>query len=85
MEDNPFSSLIKTIGKVSKGQIPATFRFGTVITDNPIKLDVAGTIQDKSSVLKNSLIDGLVEGDTVLMVPVEDEQRYIILCKVVSL
>lgn len=45
-----------------------------------------GNIQDKDSLL----IDGrfgpydLAAGDSVLLIPIEDRQRYIILCKVVA-
>ena len=85
MEDNPFLSMVKTIKQVSKSQIPTNFRFGTVVTSDPLQLDVAGTIQDKDSVLKNSTINTFTEGDILLLIPIEEEQRYIILCKVVSI
>lgn len=85
MEDNPFLTMVKTIRQVSKSQIPANFRFCTVVKADPLQLDVAGTIQDKDSVLKNSTINTFAEGDMLLLVPIEEEQRYIILCKVVSI
>ena len=85
MEDNPFVTMIKAITQVSKSQIPAAFRFGTVASINPLRLDVAGTTQDESAILKNNLIDNFMLGDRLLLAPIEDEQRYIILCKVVSI
>ncbi|HEX2927747.1 MAG TPA: hypothetical protein VHP38_16055 [Ruminiclostridium sp.] len=84
MEDNPFTKIIKVIRQDNMAQIPASFRMGTIISDAPLKLDVAGTIQDESSLLKNSHIRNFMIGDKLLLVPIEKEQRYIIICKVVS-
>lgn len=84
MEDNPFTVLINAIRQDSMSQLPATFRFGTVVASEPLKLDVAGTIQDESSLLKNNAINEFEEGDKLLLVPIEEEQRYIILCRVVG-
>jgi hypothetical protein len=84
MEDNPFAMLAKIIRDDNMSRIPVSFRFGRVISKDPLTLDVAGTIQDKSSLLKNSAVSYFTEGDRLLLVPIEDEQRYIILCKVVG-
>ena len=85
MEDNPFTQMIKNIRKDNQTQIPAAIRIGTVTSVTPFILDVAGTIQDENSVLKNSLITSFMTGDMLLLVPVEEEQRYIIICKVVEI
>jgi len=85
MEDNPFTMLAKIIRDDNMSRIPVSFRFGRVISKDPLMLDVAGTVQDKSSLLRNSLISYFAEGDRLLLIPIEDEQRYIILCKVVDI
>lgn len=85
MEDNPFSKIIKAIRQDNMSQIPAAFRIGTIISEEPVILDVAGTIQDEKCLLKNSLINRFEAGDKLLLVPIEEEQRYIIICKVVSI
>lgn len=84
MQENPFATMIETIANVSKEQLPVNFRFGYVKSVNPLRIDVAGTIQESTEVLKNSLITEFSEADMLLLVPIEEEQRYIILCKVVS-
>ncbi|MDF2984727.1 MAG: hypothetical protein K0R50_237 [Eubacterium sp.] len=85
MEDNPFSKIVKVIRQDNMAQMTATFRIGTIISEDPVILDVAGTIQDEKSVLKNSLINRFEVGDKLLLAPIEEEQRYIIICKVVSI
>ena len=84
MEDNPFTKLVEVIRGDSKSQIPVMFRFGTVLSVNPLRLEVAGTVQDESSLQKNSQLSYFTVGDRLFLVPIEDEQRYIILCKVVD-
>lgn len=45
-----------------------------------------GNIQDKDSLLIDSRFGpyDLAAGDAILLAPIEDRQRYIILCKVVA-
>lgn len=83
MEDNPFSTIINVIREDNRAQTPVTYRLGTVITAETV--EVAGNMQGKDALLKNSLISDFEVGDRLLMIPIEDEQRYIILCKVVEL
>lgn len=84
MEDNPFSRIIESIRKDSKELFPTTYRLATVISKDPLKIDVARTIQEGRDLLKNSMLGPLEPGDQVLVIPIDDEQRYIILCKVVE-
>jgi len=84
LQNNPFTSLVNVIRDDNKRQIPAYYRLGTVLSVNPLIIDVAGNSQDKDELLKNELISNLEVGDNVLLMPIEDEQKYIILCKVVS-
>lgn len=84
MEDNPFSTLVNNIRDDNKAQIPASYRLGRVITSNPLTVDVAGAIQEKIELQKNSLITSFSENDQLLLLPIEDEQKYIIICKVVD-
>lgn len=82
--DNPFLNVIKSIREDNKTQAPAYYRLGTVTSILPLKVDVAGAIQDDSSLLKNSEIAYLEIGNRLLLIPIEDEQRYVIVCKVVN-
>ena len=84
MEDNPYSKLLQMIREQAGNQIPITFRFGTVISVLPPKVEVSNTVQTAADLLKNAAIGELHIGDSVLLVPFEDDQRFIILCKLVS-
>ena len=84
MEDNPFSSLVRGIREEAKAQVPTYVRLGEVITAAPLTVNVAQTIQDGNSLLKDSTLTSFRAGETLLLIPIEDEQRYIIICKVVD-
>jgi hypothetical protein len=84
MDDNPFVSMVSMIRDDNKSLIPVSYRLGTVTSVSPCIVDVAGTSQDGSSLLKNDMFTSFDVGDQVLMIPIEDEQRYIILCRAVS-
>ena len=91
MEDNPFSAMVAMVRNMSRDQVPASYRFGTVIyriTDpKPIKILVAEQELELELFLRSNSVGTITSqnaGDTLLLVPIEDEQRYIILCKVVS-
>ncbi len=84
MEDNPYVELLQMMRQQGKSQIPVTIRFGTIISANPLKVDVGNTVQEKDDLLKNADIGELHSGDTVLLVPIEDNQRHIIICRVVG-
>ncbi|WP_029502489.1 hypothetical protein [Lachnoclostridium phytofermentans] len=84
MDDNPFSNIVSIIRDDNKSQIHAHYRIGSVISADPLRVDVAGAIQDKDSLLANGQITNFQPGEELLLTPIEDEQRYIIICKVVS-
>ncbi len=84
MEDNPYSVMINSIRQDTSRQLPTIFRLGKVSGTAPLKIEVAGTTQTASSLLKNNVLSFFETGERVLLLPIEDEQRYIIICKVVS-
>lgn len=84
MSDNPFLGVISSIRTDNMAQTSASYRKGTVKAINPLTVDVSGIDQDADSLLKNSLMTSFEVGDHLLLLPIEDEQRYIILCKVVD-
>lgn len=85
MNDNPFSSLVEVIRCDNKAAIPVNYRFGTVISVEPLIIDVAGTVQDRASLYKNDALKSFEIGERLLLIPIYDEQYYIIVCKVVDL
>ena len=86
MTENPFSRIVNTIREDNRSQVAASFRMGTVITVEPLMVEVAGNVQEREDLLKsgNLYLGDLEAGDRLLLVPIENEQRYIIVCKVVS-
>jgi len=84
MNNNPFAGIVKTIRNDNRSQIPISYRIGEVKTVSPLVVDVAGTNQDADDLLKNDLITSFNIGDNLILIPIEDEQRYIIICKVVD-
>ncbi len=82
MEGNPFASIVQIIRDDNKA--PVFYRLGIVSSDDPLMVDVAGTTQDNSSLIKNGMMVSFEVGDRLLLLPIEDEQRYIIICKVVN-
>jgi hypothetical protein len=83
MNDNPFSSVVKTIREDNKS--PESYRLGTVTSVSPLIVEVSGTSQDESDLLKNDTLTSFEIGDRLFLVPIENEQRYIIICKVVNI
>jgi len=84
MEDNPYVLFIQKICEQIKKMQPVNIRMGEVTSVGPLKLVVAGTVQTSEALLKNKALATLEIGDQLLLIPIEDEQRYIIVCKVVS-
>ena len=81
MLNNPYSAFWGAIRDEEKGELfyqavmtgGASARMGTI----PL---------DKNDLLINSELTGrLKSGDKVLLAPIEDGQRFVILCKVVAL
>ncbi len=84
VDNNPFLSVIQQIREDNRTQIPVSFRYGIVKSVTPLEIDVAGTSQDKDTLLKNDLLINFELGDRLLLLPIDDDQRYIIICKVVD-
>lgn len=90
MDRNPFHDILAAMapGAASAGPVvgrvlswPSSESPGT-----PQKILAEGNTQERADLRASPglLPYGLVSGDEVLLLPVEDRQRYIILCKVVN-
>lgn len=84
MPENPYSGILNMCREEARGQIPASFLFGEVKTVNPLVITVSKTDQTGSSLIKNAAIGELKAGDSVLIVPLENNQRFLVLCRVVG-
>lgn len=82
MDHNPFVSVIQSIRNDKK--IPESYRIGTIISPNPLAVEIAGINQGTDALLKSDTLTSFEIGDRLLLIPIEDEQRYIIICKVVE-
>ena len=84
MQDNPFASMLEIVKAAVQEQIVPAFRIGEVISALPLKIDVAGTPQDRDTLQKNAKVESLSAGDQVLLACLDGDQRFIVLCKVVD-
>ena len=83
MNSNPFAGVIHVIREDNRVKTPTSYRIGEVKSVSPLVVNVAGTDQEADDLLKNELITSPTAGDILLLLPIENEQRYIIICKVV--
>ena len=63
------------------GPWPRVFGCGAgVISANPLRMEVAGNIQEKDDLIESRGMPPLEVGDHCLLVPLDDEQQYWIIC-----
>lgn len=84
MTDDPYSAILRLMREQAGKQIPAFFRFGTVRGADPLRISVGTTEQSGSDLLKNAELGELHAGDSVLLVSLDSDQKFIVLCRVVS-
>jgi len=86
MQDSPFAKMVELMRTEAAGQVPAVFRFGTVIQVDPLQVLVNGTMQTKADMYVNPDVE-LAEGDRVFLAACMDghepDQKFVLLCKVV--
>ncbi len=58
---------------------------GKVKCTNPLSISIGELFLDKEDLMVNENIKSFSKGDILAMVPTPNKQKYIILCKVVSL
>ncbi len=85
MEKDPYQAILEALR--GRAETPSRLRLGTVAALTPLTVEVAGTLQTGNLRVNAALLplaDGPLDlGDTVLLFS-EDDQSFIILCKVVS-
>lgn len=85
MEGNPYIEMVNALRKDSQDRNQVAYRFGTVTNVDPLRIETSGTIQESFDLLRSNAVVGLEKGDSVLLLPIEDQQKFIILCKVVGI
>ena len=84
MEDNPYTVFLRILREQASGQIPVLFREGTVISASPLKIEVSETVQSGDRLRKDEGITEFRAGDSVLLMSLDGNQTFIIICKVVG-
>lgn len=85
MEGNPYVELVNILKENAQESYPVAYRFGIVKSIDPLKVETSGTDQGSADLLRSNTVVGLNVGDSVLLLPIEDQQKFIILCKVVGI
>jgi len=89
MEDNPYSTILNTMKSIAGEKLPVFFRFGTVIStdEEPIKRILVGEIEYRSQKGELMIPAGMTlrYGDVLLLLPFDEEQKMVIINKVVDL
>lgn len=81
--------MIAIIKSSAKEQVPVMFRYGVVISENTevIKRIDVGGIEFKSNAGELECAEGIAlkKGDRLLLIPLNNDQNMLIVCKVVDL
>ena len=85
MEGNPYAALVQMFRQDVGEQFPVQFRIGKVQTENPLSVDVAGALQTRESLVFTTPDSTYEQGAELLLIPIEEEQRYIVLAQVYGL
>lgn len=83
MEDNPYSAFIHSLRKDMDERMSNSFRLGTVKRTAPLVVETSGIELEHEELLVNPDVT-LAAGDSVVLLPFDSNQRFILLCKVVN-
>lgn len=81
MNGNPYSKIIGLMKTSAREAQSTAFRYGTVLSVNPCRIEVGGTVQDGDSLIKNADVV-FAQGDNVILASLDNDQLFCILCKV---
>ena len=82
--NNPYNGIINII-KQQNNNSSSTVVLGKVVNTNPLSISIGELFLDREDLMVNESIRTFKEGDMLAMVPTINRQKYIILCKVVSM
>lgn len=83
MEENPYSAFINSLRKDMDERMANGFRLGTVRKAGPVVVETAGIEIEGEELLVNPDVS-LAAGDSVVLLPFAENQRFILVCKVVE-
>lgn len=82
--NNPYNGILNIIKEQNNTSSSAVV-IGKVINTNPLSVSIGELFLDREDLMVNENIKGFNKNDTLAMVPTENRQKYIVLCKVVKL
>lgn len=82
--NNPYNGILNII-KQQNNVSSSAVGIGKVISTNPLAISISELFLDSEDLMVNESIKEFNKGDTLAMVLAPNKQKYIILCKVVSL
>lgn len=85
MQDNPYAAIVNMFRDDTDERLPVSFRTGTVNGSSPISIDIGGALQEGSALVFTTENPYFERGQKVLLIPMEEEQRYIVLTRLVGL
>ena len=84
MYDNPYSALISIFRRDADERAGSPSMVGTVLSVSPLRVSMSGITLETAQLFRNPEIPNLEKGNTVLLIPLENRQRFLIVCKVVN-
>lgn len=81
--NNPYNGILNIIKQQNNSSSSAVV-IGKVINTNPLSISIGELFLDSEDLMVNENIKGFNRNDTLAMVPTENRQRYVVLCKVVK-
>lgn len=82
--NNPYNGILNIIKEQNNSSSSAVM-IGKVKSINPLSISIGELFLDSEDLMVNENIKGFNRNDILAMVPTENSQKYIVLCKVVSL
>lgn len=85
MEENPFTTIVNVMNSAAKSASSPGWRLGTIKNISPLQIETRGLKIGPAGLFVCPLVltDAAV-GDSVVILPNEDEQELYIICKVVK-
>ena len=82
--NNPYNGILNII-KEQNNHSSSAVVIGKVKSTNPLSISIGELFLDSEDLMVNENIKSFNKGDTLAMIPTSNRQKYIVLCKVVSI
>lgn len=82
--NNPYNGILNIIKQQNNNSSSAVV-IGNVVNINPLSISIGELFLDREDLMVNENIKEFNKGDILAMTPISNKQKYIVLCRVVSL